>query len=911
MRAIVVLVCLISSQHVESVAQVLSGYCLDASDSTTLPNATLQIEENGRWAIADTKGYFVFPNLKEGDYTLLVRMVGYKSQSVNVVIPAGNGESQIVISLSSLSTELDGVTITARESKLGSISQLEGYAIKHTQPVSLADVLQLVPGQLAENPELGNAAQFTLRQAPAGAAAQRMNALGTALLMDGAPISNNANLQTNTNILNSSPGSLPPFSSVAGRGPDLRNIPADLIESVEIIRGVPSARYGDLTAGAVMVNTRIGAYQPRLLARVNPTVRQLSAGAGKKIGETDAINAELDLTTSLTDPRNDLEQFTRTNLQMGWYNQLGKLQLNHRLTLFTTLDERREAPDDDPSQRSNYHRDRGLRFNSRGRWSGENSFLDEFQYVFSTSYQRQESFFQELVTRDIFPVTDALTDTTRQGEFGRSSYLNQTTVEGRPLNAYLRLEAGYRINDWLGSHRILLGMEWRHDSNTGQGRQFDPRTPPRQNYSMGDRPRTYAEIPALNQIGFYLSDRWNLSLGERNLIVDWGLRTDVMPIPAQPELSDVQPIRRWLVIPAPRINALLPITGNWQARAGFGIMAKMPTLSYLYPNPVFFDLVNFNYFANDPAERLVILSTRRIFPDTSPLQAYRSQKWEAGLVYSPSQGAWDFSFTVFQEQVKDGYQVLRQVLPIPNPKFEAVAFPTGQPPVLGTEPVAVDTFMAAYDLPQNNLAIRNQGFDFNLQTPQISAIKTSFNLSGALLHTRSWQTAPFVDANRAVFSNQFSGRVPVYPAGQGQESMRLNTSLRLIHHIPALGFIVSGLVQTIWMEQNRLIDYAETAEAYIGRDGQLRFLSEETLSEDTRQELERSISPAFLEWQQRPPLWLFNVRLTKEWDTGRGFAFYVNNLMNSRPLFTNNVSGFQVERAQPEFFFGAELYYQL
>ncbi len=892
-------------------AQSMRGYCRDASDSTALPSATVQIQESGRWAIADGEGRFIFPNLKEGDYTLRVRMVGYKSRDIKVNFTAEKTTSPIPVLLSPLSTELDGITVTARESKLGSISQLEGYAIKHTQPVSLADVLQLVPGQLAENPELGNAAQFTLRQAPAGSAAQRMNALGTALLMDGAPISNNANLQTNTNILNSSPGSLPPFSSVAGRGPDLRNIPADLIESVEVIRGVPSARYGDLTAGAVLVNTRIGAYRPRLLARINPTVRQLSAGGGKKIGETDAINAELDLTTSLTDPRNDLEQFTRSNLQLGWRNQVGELQLNHRLTLFTTLDERREAPDDDPSQRSNYHRDRGLRINSRGRWTGEDSFLDEFLYVFSLSYQQQESFFQELVTRDIFPVTDAVSDTTRPGEFGRSSYLNQTTVDGRPLNAYFRLESGHQVNNWLGSHRFLLGMEWRHDSNSGQGRLFDPRTPPRQNYSMGDRPRSYAEIPALNQIGLYLTDRWNLSLGERDLVLDVGLRTDLMPVSAQPELSELQPARRWLVIPTPRINALLPITGNWQARAGFGIMAKMPTLSYLYPNPVFFDLVNFNYFASDPAERLVVLSTRRIIPDTSPLRAYRSQKWEAGVVYSPAQASWDFSLTFFQEQVNDAYQVLRQVLPIPNPKFEAVAFPEGQPPILAEEAIAIDTFMAAYDLPQNNLAIRNQGFDFSLQTPQVEAIKTSFNLTGALLHTQSWQRALFVDANRAVFSNQFSGRVPVYPAGQGLESMRFNTSLRLIHHIPTLGFVVSGLVQTIWMEQNRLIDHAEAAEAYIGRDGQLKFLKGDAVSENMRQELDRTINPASLEWQKRPPLWLFNIRLTKEWDTGRGFAFYVNNLMNSRPLFTSNVSGFRVERAQPEFFFGAELYYRL
>jgi len=887
-----------------------SGFIKDATDSTLLPGVALQVQETGQWAVADDEGYFTFPKLRPGNYTLLARMLGYQTTKFRVNVPSTDvaGEKP-TFHLSPMSIELEGVMVTARESTLGSISQLDGYAIQHTQPVSLADVLQLVPGQLAENPELGTAAQFTLRQAPAGAAAQRMNALGTALIMDGAPVSNNANLQTNTNILNNAAGSLPPFSSVAGRGPDLRSVPADLIESVEIIRGIPSARHGDLSSGAVLVNTRVGAYRPRMLVRTNPTVRQLSFGGGKKLGNGDAVNAELDLTTALTDPRNDLEQFTRANLQLGWADKLAGMKLNHRLTLFTTLDETREAPEDDMARRSNFHRDRGFRFNSQGRWKSESSFFSDLQYIFSLAYQHQESFFQEQITRDIFPVTDAMSDTTRPGEFGRSSYLNQTRVDGKPLNAYLRLEAGHYLPDWLGSHRVVWGAEWRHDSNSGEGRIFDPRTPPRQNYSMGDRPRSYAAIPAMNQLGLYFSDRWGLQIGERSLLVEWGFRADLMPRSAQPELPGRG--TEWMFVPAPRINAALSLGGDWQARAGYGIMAKMPTLSYLYPNPVFFDLVNFNYFAPDPAERLVVLTTRQIVPDTSPLRPYQSRKWEAGLDYRPDQGGWDFSLSLFHEQMNDAYQTLRQILPIPNPKFEAVAFPEGEPPVLSPEPVSVDTFMAAFDLPKNNLAITNQGFDFTLQTPQIEAIRTAFNLTGALLHTRSRQTVPFVDANRAVFSNQFSGRVPVFPAGQGLESMRLNTSLRLIHHIPALKFIVSGLVQTIWLEQNRQFGLTESPEAFIGRDGQRVTIPENEINDALLQELGRTINPASLEWQQRPPMWLFNIRLTKEWEARRGFAFYVNNLMNSRPLFSSNISGFQVARNQPEFFFGAEVYYRL
>ena len=41
-------------------------------------------------------------------------------------------------------------------------------------------------------------------------------------------------------------------------GVDMRQISTDNIESVEVIRGIASAEYGDITSGAVLVNTKAG-----------------------------------------------------------------------------------------------------------------------------------------------------------------------------------------------------------------------------------------------------------------------------------------------------------------------------------------------------------------------------------------------------------------------------------------------------------------------------------------------------------------------------------------------------------------------------------------------------------------------------------------------------------------------------
>ncbi|EXY31053.1 tonB-dependent Receptor Plug domain protein, partial [Bacteroides fragilis str. 3397 T10] len=76
--------------------------------------------------------------------------------------------------------------------------------------------------------------------------------------MDGVPMSNNGTLSQGG------------FSSTAFVGTDLRQISADDIESVEVIRGIPSAEYGDLTSGLVVVHSKIGQTPWQIKGKINP-----------------------------------------------------------------------------------------------------------------------------------------------------------------------------------------------------------------------------------------------------------------------------------------------------------------------------------------------------------------------------------------------------------------------------------------------------------------------------------------------------------------------------------------------------------------------------------------------------------------------------------------------------------------
>ena len=50
-------------------------------------------------------------------------------------------------------------------------------------------------------------------------------------------------------------------SSFVGAGVDMRSISTDNVKSVEIVRGIPSVEYGDLTSGLVKIERKQGGKQ--------------------------------------------------------------------------------------------------------------------------------------------------------------------------------------------------------------------------------------------------------------------------------------------------------------------------------------------------------------------------------------------------------------------------------------------------------------------------------------------------------------------------------------------------------------------------------------------------------------------------------------------------------------------------
>lgn len=72
--------------------------------------------------------------------------------------------------------------------------------------------------------------------------------------------------------------------STANSGVDLRNIPTSNIESVEVITGVPSAKYGNLTSGTVLVKRKAGYTPLNIRFNTTPTSYQGGISRGMNMG---------------------------------------------------------------------------------------------------------------------------------------------------------------------------------------------------------------------------------------------------------------------------------------------------------------------------------------------------------------------------------------------------------------------------------------------------------------------------------------------------------------------------------------------------------------------------------------------------------------------------------------------------
>lgn len=234
------------------------------------------------YTVTNIDGKATFSKIPNGRYTLEVRYVGYEKYQMVVDVTR---DLDFKISITPTSLALKEVVVTAQQKASGAstTSIIGRQAIDHLQASSLGDIMQLLPGKQMGNLDLTQQSNLQLRTL----VNNNTSAFGSSIVVDGMPLSNNATMTAGG------------FSSAAFVGTDLRQISADNIDNVEVVRGIPSAEYGDLTSGLVIVHSKVGLTPWQFRAKVNPALQNYSLGKGFRLAQAGIMNFQFRLCQSV------------------------------------------------------------------------------------------------------------------------------------------------------------------------------------------------------------------------------------------------------------------------------------------------------------------------------------------------------------------------------------------------------------------------------------------------------------------------------------------------------------------------------------------------------------------------------------------------------------------------------------
>ncbi len=235
--------------QVADAQKIIEGLVLDRETLEPVIGATVSDGSMGKpLSVTNADGKFKIPNNHYA--SLRITYVGYKPL-VTSLTKDGRYLLQTDVS------KVGEVVVTAQESRgLATASKIEKHAMEHLQPSSFDDLLELLPGGRAQTPSLTTPNTISLREATARGGNYSTSSLGTRFVMDGAPISTNANMQYLSGAWETQATS----RDFTNAGVDMRSISTDEIQSVEVVRGIPSVEYGDLTSGLVKIERKKGGH---------------------------------------------------------------------------------------------------------------------------------------------------------------------------------------------------------------------------------------------------------------------------------------------------------------------------------------------------------------------------------------------------------------------------------------------------------------------------------------------------------------------------------------------------------------------------------------------------------------------------------------------------------------------------
>lgn len=901
-----------------------------------IPYVNILIKELNIWGSSDMKGLFKISGVIPGTYNLEATSLGYQKFLLSVTITKDVADFKVQLKEENL-TLSDLVVTATKGGSMNSSSKVDKAAIDHVQASSLADVMQLIPGTIIKNPDLTSANVITIRSIIDDAGSN--NARGVGLLINGSRVSTDAKMNPTSSLI------------------DFRNYSTDNIESVEVLKGVLSSEYGDVTSGAILVKTKAGRTPFEVRIKSDPKTKAFSFSKGFSLGQNSGnINIDADYARAFKDWISPVSIFDRTTLGITYSNTFNAdkrpFRFNARLSGYISGNNITSDPDVSKLDFTKSS-DKNISLAIYGNWLLDKTWISSLNYNLSGTYERDYSQIFTVTNQLPLPTTNTLIEGISIGSF--TGTFNEQDKRSEDIPIYANAKISGSLNKKLNSvlSKTLLGIELNTKGNNGRGSYYPSGVP------AYFRERSYKDVPFMTDLSIFVEEKVNIPVfAKTSLELIAGVRFNQMIISGynyDPTFD-------------PRLNGKYTLISERRSglfrslafRGGWGVLQRLPSISQLYPDPSYIDNPLFQYRNTATGQQLAVIQTS-IIDDRLPynLKPARTTNSEVGVDFNIL--GIDAQLTYFKEKLSDGisgnssyvsesYDYYNSVSdPNAAPKYENgrvwIKNSTGDYVQLG---YTTNKEFKSYSRPDNRGIMDKWGIEYDLDFGKIKSINTSVIVNGAYMRSENTTPGPLysygnytdpIDPRQKLpYVAIFEG-TDLVSTGSGRE--RLSTNINIITRIPSIRMVVSLVTQCVWMsnswnlydegniytldqsgkpvygeynnKNNTSILYRDPV-AYMDHNGVVRPFSDyySTTDQNLRTRLNtlrKATDQSYYYLKSGyDPYFMANIRVTKELGNLASLSFYANNFTNSNPKLKNkaraNDPGFRVNTP---IYFGAEL----
>lgn len=807
----------------------LSGHIVD-ENKKPIEFASVFIRESGLWATSDSKGAFTIKNVAKGNAVLTVKCLGYASASISLDI--SKDITNLTIPMKEENLKLDEVQVVARRSDNASTTSftIDRQTIENQQIINISNITSLLPGGKVTNPSLISDPRIALHS---GTSEAGNAAFGTAIDVDGIRMSNNAATGETSSA-------------------STRTISASDVESVEIVTGIPSVEYSDLSNGIVKIKTRRGVQPFVVEGSVNQHTRQIAVNKGFALGAKGGVlNASIEHARSFADAASPHTAYQRNvmalNYMNSWMNHSAPVTLNIGLRGNVGGYNAKADPDNNLDDYDKM-RDNTISANASLNWLPHRKWITQLQltagmtfgdhlstgfhlthsastqaYIHATSqgYHISEDF-------DTNPNSDIILSPT--GYWYLKSYR-----DSKPFSATAKLRYEWvRRGSWLTS-TLMAGAEYSYDHNGGKGVYYDD-----MRYAPTWRPYEYRDLPGMSNVGLFAEDHIVVHTGTNaSLHFKAGLREDITLIPN----SDYGTVSSL----SPRFNLKYNIIERGKGfvngisiYAGWGKSVKLPSFQVLYPSPAYSDQLVFSSTsdaANKSYRAYYTFPTSAVY--NKDLKWQSARQWDLGVELRTH--IFNLSLSAFYTRTLDPYMATSVYTPysynytsqtalqqamrysnipaadrgyhINSQGIVTVNDLTGALPSVELATEQRNTYVANTKY-INGSPLSKWGIDWIIDFKQIQALRTQIRLDGNYYHYKSLNSSEFADIPLGISSRMTDGRpyqfIGYYVGGNatstsydasasvsnGAISKQANINLTFTTHIPRIRLIMALRIES-------------------------------------------------------------------------------------------------------------------